>query len=111
MEKSEFNGIIDDVINLLETRGWTQGASARNALGDKVHPNVEWATCFCLFGAIYRVTDIMGNSDEFYDEMYNRVKISREHASIISYLIEFNDCPDRKKEEVIQLLKEIRDEV
>lgn len=47
---------------LLVDKGWTTGASARNALGEPVAPYADDAACFCASGAIIRV------SSTFYDE-------------------------------------------
>lgn len=33
---------------------WTQGADARNALGEKVMAEAEDAVCWCLFGAVQK---------------------------------------------------------
>jgi hypothetical protein len=45
--------ILKDAKALLETKGWTQGAAARNARGWTVGPNDGDAACFCGLGAVW----------------------------------------------------------
>jgi hypothetical protein len=39
-------------LNLLKTKGWTQGALARDANGSEVPYSRQDATCFCALGAV-----------------------------------------------------------
>lgn len=47
-----------------DPKRWTQGVSARDALGESVSSGSDDATCFCAIGALTRVTGDF--SDRYY---------------------------------------------
>lgn len=73
---------------------WTQGSYARDASGRRTgcwEPN---AVCWCLEGAIKRVS----NTDEEYSEALSLL------AHEVRLVHRWNDHPDRKPQDVLQLL-------
>jgi len=99
------NEYIEKVINLLKTKGWTQGAYARDADGDVVTTVSNHAACYCLQGAMDYVC-MSANDTEANDvfDAYREVKnslIYKNGEGIVGY----NDTPGRTKEQVIDLLK------
>lgn len=82
---------------LLEIKGWTQGASARNKDGGVTTPFSESAACFCTFGALQAAY-----GPEFLGPMS---KIEK-HLNVF-VIAPWNDDPARTKEEVIAMLKHL----
>jgi hypothetical protein len=55
---AEARSLLRDAADLLRAKGgWTQGTSARDALGRAVSSLDETAACFCAMGAIARAGD------------------------------------------------------
>lgn len=80
---------------LLEQKGWTQGASAKDGNGNEVSVHSPKACSFCANGALIKCYP-QDNGQ------YNR--IFTELGTTISY---WNDHPSRTKLEVITLLKKL----
>jgi len=106
--------IIKKAIELLETKGWTQGAYARNAEGAPIYRMEPEACSFCLSGALSRAYMEMNENhddevDPFYEEFRNTrigiIDIIRKKYGA-DQIITFNDDDGRTKEEVVGLLKE-----
>lgn len=77
-------------------RGWTQGAFARDGDGHKVAFEHPAAGCFCALGAIERAE---GGDTSYASGQRARFSL---RAVIGSNLIgEWNDAPERTKEEVL----------
>lgn len=91
-----------DVLNrakgLIE-QGWTQRANARDSCGKECAYYAESACYFCLVGAFNRA---------FYEKGIDDFRIRAEIFSAVLERLEFpatwNDAPNRKKEDVIELL-------
>ena len=49
---AEVAAVLDAAAELIETKGWTRGAFARNAHGYSVSAREPDATCYCLEGAL-----------------------------------------------------------
>ena len=79
--------------DLIETKGWTQGTSARTATGDPCSPDDPKATCFCASGALAAVGAWGADMARL-----------RAHLNIYSLSI-WNDRPDRTAAEVIAALR------
>jgi hypothetical protein len=47
--------VLNDAADLIEQRGWTTRANARNAKGFLVAPSSATAVCWCAGGAIHKV--------------------------------------------------------
>ncbi len=75
-------------------QGWTQGASARDALSNAVAFDDQNATCWCMVGALFAAEPI--------DDMLRvdaRLSL-RIHPARVG-ISRFNDTPGRTKEEVL----------
>jgi hypothetical protein len=79
---------------LLEEKDWCQGAYARNAFDHGVEVNDPQACSFCVVGLL-KATDTWG---------LNYLKL-KEHLGMT--VVEWNDDPERTKEEVLAVLKEL----
>src|SRR5205085_12308617 len=70
--------------NLIEPKGnWTQGASARNILGNSTSPLSDDAVTWCSYGALVKVSNTFGLNDCIVlldkmvnqtDRFYNRIE-------------------------------------
>lgn len=95
--------ILIEAANLLETKGWTQGAFARDANGISISDDEESAVCFCTIGALNRVSCenvVCGHNTEghkAYEHLRNSIGRHR--------VTKWNDYDDRTKEDVINTLR------
>ncbi len=110
---------VDRAWKLLEQTKWVQGAYAIDADGDKTATNSESACGFCTLGAIQRVYPLV------IKHPYNltRPETTRLAMYLASHnigchdpdmnaknpehIVAWNDNPDRTKDEVISLLKQL----
>lgn len=84
---------LEAVYKLIEKpEAWTQNVYARNAVGDSVEIVSNMAVCWCLRGAVLKITS--GMFDCSLCELFD-----------IGSVLDFNDAPDRKHAEVLELLK------
>jgi hypothetical protein len=101
--------LIDTTVNRLEY-GWTQRAAARNSGGEPVSLRSDAATCWCLGGAIYR----SNKPYEGYRVRYALEEILNFKITALGYsrnYVGWNDTPGRTKQEVLNLLTEIKQEI
>ena len=108
--------IIDKMVEILD-KGWCQGKYTTKKNGELCDPEDPLATNYCLSGALFYACKILGLWD--YPNHLEFIWISRavvdsitkspetyfmpsEYRSIITT---FNDDKDRKKEEVISVVK------
>lgn len=105
---------------LLESKGWTQGDSARDAQGHSVGTNSPDATCFCATGAIHHaLADLkrMSPSPVPYDALNEgyiaairtatwAIKGDDRNPKVyeVRTVPAWNDEDERTKEEVIDML-------
>lgn len=101
--------VIEGAIKLLKEKGWTQGAGARDAKGNRVDATNPEATCYCLVGALLvSARSLPGYTDDTYFDVRNRVANAlRARGSYIG-LTAFNDREGRKVEDVIALLEKAK---
>lgn len=66
-----------EAITLIEEKGWTQGAPARNADGKRVDPCSDEAMCFCTLGAMARAAK---KDQTQYDRLYNAFVVANAEA-------------------------------
>ncbi len=85
-------------------QGWIQQHFARNAVGDVVASTSSNATCFCLVGALNRVTERDEPSRAVIKNAL-RQKAFPEGNDVT--LTEWNDEKDRTQNEVVQLLESV----
>lgn len=79
-------------------KGWTQGAFARNSVGDAVNEDSEQACAWCVTGALMAAPRIaVDDAARFY---LHKAIASIDDASQHS-LASWNDAPDRTQEEVL----------
>ena len=102
--------VIEGAITLLKEKGWTQGAGARDAKGNRVSETNPEATCYCLVGALsVSARSLPGSTDDTYFNARNRVgDVLWRRGSQIG-LTTFNDQEERKVEDVIELLESAKD--
>jgi hypothetical protein len=74
-------------------RGWTQGAFARHANGRVIGCESESASCFCMAGAIMRVTPSIYSFERFIEPLCVVIGDRR--------LDHWNDAPERTQAEVL----------
>lgn len=92
--------VISDMLNLLLTKGWTQGAMARTAGGWRCSATYPEAQSYCLAGALTAVRpDRADTATEVTQALKHR--INKPHVSLMWW----NDELSRTKEEVVALLK------
>jgi hypothetical protein len=98
--------ILEAAADLLESTGWTKGAYHRNMYNDSDDGDAQNAVSYCAAGAIRRAAG-------WYD--HHSVPMARGTMDIEAMLAEkvgviclpsWNDKPERKVHEVIDLLKE-----
>jgi len=98
--------VIEGAIKLLKEKGWTQGAGARDAKGNRVAATNPEATCYCLVGALsVSARSLPGYTDEAYFNVRNRVANALGARWCCIGLTAFNDQEGRKVEDVIELLE------
>lgn len=95
--------ILIEAANLLETKGWTQDAFARDANGMGIKSHEESAVCFCTIGALNRVSgeNVVRRLDTEGNKAYEYLRDSIGGWGIA----EWNDSYDRTKEDVISALR------
>lgn len=86
--------------DLLETKGWTQGAYAKNILGDNVSPlDDRNAACYCAFGSIQRAMMYVRNASA-----ENPAYIFSKHLKLSIPI--WNDDKNMTKEKVIKTMRD-----
>lgn len=88
--------VLLNAADLLEKKGWTQGCDARDADGRTVALDSELAQSFCAIGAVHRVAAHVHDADEALNVLR---RFCRNGVS------PWNDAPNRRKEEVVDLLR------
>lgn len=113
---------IDGAIALIERKGWTQGALARDERGRPISPFHKEAASFCVEGALFRsafeicsngmgpvtsvaagVATLVAAADIAKDAAMERVC-----AAAGDFAHNWNDDPDRRPEEARELLLRAR---
>lgn len=87
---------IDRAAGLLEAKGWTQGAFARDRDGRPVSTGAENAACFCAAGAIIRASTSISQEIRAIEEVFKPCR----------RLTVWNDAPGRTQAEVVDKLRE-----
>jgi hypothetical protein len=94
---------------IIEQNGWCQKVNASSDKGRSCSPISDKAVSFCIFGAIdrkhtskYGAVDAIGVYDDV-NSVQDKLQATDQHALISVW----NDHPERTKEEVIALLKEL----
>lgn len=89
--------VLSQAADLIEPEGrWTQRSVARDAAGNVVHSLQDAAVCWCLVGAVQRVSSRQAVGDEALDY------VARLRGGTWSY----NDAPGRTQAEVVQALRD-----
>jgi hypothetical protein len=86
---------------LLEEKGWTRGADARNRYGKATHPLSPRATCYCAQGALLCASP-PGSGDKAL-LVVERLVAHRYDGAPLTY---FNDASGQKKENVLAIFHE-----
>lgn len=84
-------------------RGWTQGTFARGADGQQVLIHEARATCFCVLGAIIRAYPDPDGQERVFGKLCVHLGLAVGQDS----LSDWNDHPDRTRDEVLEALKAV----
>jgi hypothetical protein len=91
--------ILERAADLIEPEGrWTQGALAKSKTGRQVIPEGRSAVCWCVYGAIQRITGTPLGSRALWDAL----KASVGTVNIASW----NDTRGRTQAEAVAALRE-----
>jgi len=102
--------ILEAAAGLLETTGWTKGAYHRNLYGSSDDDDAQHAVQYCAAGALRRVAGCydhsLPRSLRFANTSVTNIEtmLAREVGAVC--LPTWNDMPERKAHEVIDLFKE-----
>lgn len=88
---------------VLEQHDWTQGWFARNIRERPVSVNDEAACSFCTVGAIDKAYEDYNTNHEMRFKLEEYLYAKTGSFSISNW----NDHPDRTKEDIIKVLKEL----
>ena len=104
--KERFVSVLSGAIELLKKKGWTQGEYAKNAEGKKVEALQTEACQFCLLGAI-----MASGGFNSYNAEFSRFATEMDEITIRlgARCHDWNDAPNRTKEEVIALLEKAKE--
>ena len=110
-EKIQIEKLLVKVKDLIKNKeNWTQGVMARTKTGEETFPFGEQATCFCLLGAISKVSHDLGFG--FHDfksapQVFLREFLKRKGYDSIST---FNDFENHKNviKGLNEAIKELR---
>lgn len=102
--------ILEAAADLLETKGWTKGAYHRDMYNESDDDDGQHAASYCAAGAIRRVTGCYDFTRARRESFVNRATdiekmLAREVGELT--LPGWNDKPERKRDEVIDLMKEV----
>lgn len=101
--------ILEAAAELLETHGWSKGAYARNKDGDDEDDDAQNAASYCAAGAIRRVSGCydFSRARRRMPVLSNATEIEGMLAKQVGFgnLPAWNDQPERKRHEVIDLMK------
>lgn len=86
--------------NIIRTKGWTQGFSARNADRRYTDPRSTEAVCFCILGAIDRA-----NNELQLCSGSKAADVIRD-VTPTGLIAEWNDHPNRTKSQVLAIFGE-----
>lgn len=96
--------ILEGAADLIETKGWTQQAAARDQYDHEVRPWDDSAVSFCLIGAL----ECAARTPEgFYVTDYDIARKALQQAvpNDGAPLTVWNDTPGRTKEQVVEALR------
>jgi hypothetical protein len=100
--------IIQTATQLIES-GWTQGALARDVLGNSISPNDTKAISWCLTGAIEKAKKLHSQNGMIQIDqgsfLYPAISLA---AGGVLNLAEWNDAPLTTKSKVLLALKNAR---
>ena len=95
--------ILKETRRLLDEKGWTQGAYARDNRGSCVEVESPAASCFCLSGALRRAHANLGY-DSFSSYAANAATLYLAEAGAGRSIPAWNDAPSRTKDDVLKLV-------
>ena len=102
MIKERYIEIITDTKQLLsDPERWTKGAYARYGRdGKQIWPKEELAKCFCLGGAVIKLTSNASECNAITDVLNIQIRRGKKYYT----LPQFNDAPETTHEDIIGLL-------
>jgi hypothetical protein len=89
---------------LLEEKDWCQYALAKDSQGFPVRSNSSQACCFCVIGLLAAVADT--SLKDSFSSSYSCLEAHIEKTFNLT-VVRWNDHPERTKEEVLAVLKEL----
>lgn len=96
MNPAQFLELTKEVVQ----KGWTKNYFARNADQDPVPITHPYATCFCLVGALRRVSNVRMVEIPIEAQLALQRVVGRQSIP------DFNDDPETTKEDVINAIEE-----
>ena len=88
---------------LADPKKWTRGTLARRADGSASSWHSDDATCFCVLGAIYKLS--MGDATEYLPRL-DKVRNVLAKRGLPIGIGDFNDDPSTTHKLVLEVLKE-----
>lgn len=93
--------ILTKARSLIETKGHTKGAYARDANGVKLEWNHPHATCYCLMGAVNCVADNILRRDTAHSTTRRAIHA---RSGLWQTPDEYNDLKETTKQDVLDVL-------
>lgn len=85
---------------------WTTRFLARNKFGENVNPRSSNAVCWCFFGGIQKVSNL-----SLFSEPKNLINFIENILPNPHNIILWNDAPERKQQDILNLIAEIQTKV
>lgn len=97
--------LLEKALARIKEFGWTQHAYARRADGLSVDAGSPEAKCYCAYGAFLGIYE-PGSRDRWAlcrlkEDAFGILSARVPHGNLVNW----NDAPDRKKEDVIELFE------
>lgn len=109
-KKAEIIEILLEASRLLNGRGWSKHAMARDVHGNMCGPSSNEASCYCLSGALVKAWRTVDPEHEDFYFKYFEKNFSAVLEEIYKYpftMTRWNDRKVTQKEDVIQLIQRV----
>lgn len=94
--------ILKEARTLIDEKGWTQRASARDPYGNNVGATNRHAVCFCSLGALHRAAvELHGPSADMAEIKHAIDRLQRSLPQGFTAVSLWNDRSERTKAEVL----------
>lgn len=99
--------ILYSAAELLETKGWTQGALAKNSMDQVVSPRSPDAVCFCTIGSYEYFARTRDERDKCWHAIAGRLPEITKIAVAVHSVATWNDMKGQTAQEVILVIRKI----